>query len=211
MSLLSTIGMVAGGLVVLLIMTAVLALAYIRTGSLVSMPFVMSVFVVMLALTFIIPTPISSRLPSVPSILGLGRVGLMIFLSAAILLWMVFSAWLSSSGSSNPEPVARSVGRRLERLVSTWAGIATIAVSLSISIAVILLSEGGEVAGILAQIIGDVPLISSNLTAIGLGWLGAGGSLPIVGSVAPTLRTPGLVAGAIALVFTLAIGVTYSD
>jgi len=210
MGLLTSIAMVGGALIVSLVMLAVLLLAYMRTGSFVSVPFLLSVLVVGLGLTFLVPTPISSRLPSVPSILGIGRLGLLIFLSAAILLWMVVSAWLGS-GSSNPEPVARRVGRRLQRLVSTWAGIATIGISVSISILVILLHQGGEAAGVIAQFVGDVPLISSNIAAIGIGWAGAGGSLPVVGGLIPELRSPVIIAAAIAAVFTLAIGVTYAD
>jgi hypothetical protein len=210
MSLASTAAMVVGGFAILLVMALALGLAYWRTGSFVSIPFVLSVFAMGLALSFILPTPISSRIPSVPPILGLGRAGLLVFLITAIVLWMVLAAWLGS-GSSNPEPVARQVKRRLERLFSTWAGIATLGISLGFSLIVILAGEGGEVAGIAVQILGDVPLISSNLAAIGFGWLGAGGALPVVGSLPAEARTPTLVAGAIALVFTFAVGVTYSD
>jgi membrane-associated HD superfamily phosphohydrolase len=210
MSLATTALLTVGGFVVLLAMLVAFGLAWYKKGAPPSIPFLMSVIVVGLAVSFFLPTPISASLPSVPPILGLGRLGLLVFLSLAILLWMVFGAWWGS-GSDNPEPVARAVARRLEALASTWAGIATLGASLLISLAVILLGEGGEVAGMLAQLVADVPLISSNVAAIGLGWIGAGGALPVVGVVPAQIRAPTLVAGAIALVFTLAVGVTYAD
>jgi hypothetical protein len=205
MALLGTLGAIAGGFLILVLMVVLFGLAYLKKGRIPSIPFLLSVLLMGLLGSLLLPWDVSV----VPTF-GLGERPAIIGVAMLMLTWMVAEAWWASSG--NPETIARSVTRRLRRLFSTWAAITTLGISFGFTLIVILAGEGAEVAGIIAQFVGDVPLISSNLTAIGVGWIGAGGSLPFIGGTLPMrYQTPALIAGAIAFVFVLAIGVTYSD
>ncbi|MDQ2054330.1 hypothetical protein [Halobellus sp. H-GB7] len=205
MSLLGTLGAILGGFLILLLMVVLFGLAYVKKGRLPSIPFLLSVLLVGLLGSLLLPWNVSI----IPTF-GLGERPVIVGVALLMLAWMVLEAWWASSG--NPETIARSVSRRLQRLFSTWIAIGTLGISLGFSLVVILAGEGAEVAGIAAQVVADVPLISSNIGAIGIGWLGAGGSLPLVGGTLPAqYQTPALIAGAIAFVFVLAVGVTYAD
>jgi len=205
MGLLGTLGAVLGGFLILVLMAVLFGLAYFKKGRMPSIPFLLSVLLVGLLGTLLLPWNVSV----IPTF-GLGERPVIVGVALLMLAWMVLEAWWASSG--NPETIARSVTRRLQRLFSTWAAIGTLGISLGFSIVVILAGEGAEIAGIVAQVVADVPLISSNIGAIGIGWLGAGGSLPLVGGTLPAqYQTPALIAGAIAFVFVLAVGVTYAD
>jgi hypothetical protein len=203
----------AGGLVGLLVLGLLLWGLWAKTGRLVSVPFLLSAAVVGLVASLAIPAPVTRQLPSLPTIGGIGRLGWIILLGSAMLIWMVLSAMLGS-GSTNPEPVARRVLRRLERLSTTWIAVLGLLATTALSVGIALLGEGGQVAGEFAQLLADVPLIGSNVFAIGTAYVGLGGSidLPVLGTVGLAgPAPPALVAGLIALSFTLAVGVTYQD
>lgn len=206
-------GALAAGVAGLLVAGLVLWAVYAKTGRIVSVPFLLSIVIMLLLGSLLLPRAIVRQLPALPSVGGIGRLGWIILLAAAMLLWMVISALLGS-GRNEPEPVARRVANRVERLSRTWTAILGILATTAVSILVVALSEGAMLTGELAQFVADAPLISSNLFAVGAAYVGLGGSvdLPVVGTVGlSTPASPAIVAGVIALGFTLAVGVTYAD
>lgn len=80
--------------------------------------------------------------------------------------------------AKKPSKVANRTRKQLESLVGEYISIGRVIGVFFLGIAFMVLQEGGEVATVATQFLGEAPLVASNLFAGVLGYFGFGGGIP---------------------------------
>lgn len=204
-----------------------------------SYPFVLSLFALLALVWSMLPASLQGAFPVefFTRLLGLegtieanplSAIQLAVTTFIAIFVYWVVTI-RAGSGPKNPNTVLRAIlgtgeGERkgkLTQLVEEYVTIGRMVVGFGLIFVVFLFRQGGELAGVIGNVLAQAPFVSSNLAAGIVGWFALGGRIsglewiPVVGiPLQNTLNSIGLSPGGWALfiivVLAAAAAVRYS-
>lgn len=184
------IGVSTPPLAAAIVVALFLALTYgVMDGDEFSVSFGLTVAAVIVAVYKVLPESLATRLPLGSLISDLDGLTVAVTVVAIILVWWVIDIRFLTGWAKKPEKVAKQVRGKAIRLVEDWAIIGRVAIVAVGMAGVVLFGQFGAGLGELGNVVGDAPFVAGQIVTAILGYLAAGGSLPVVGklSISATL------------------------